>query len=146
VSGSVTYWSLESPSHMMFRYLCTIRTPENPHRGLIPKTPKFGGHKKAYFGDLHETFVPKGGGAQCFLILNFLCTTFSGTGSSNFWDLEINIWGVWSYTFWLQRPQIWGFASYIWAPEPKFSGVIVMDMQYFHIFSFFPYFYQRLME
>jgi len=42
------------------------RTPENPHRGLIPK---FGGRKMAIFGDLNETFVPKSanlGGVRCF--------------------------------------------------------------------------------
>ena len=46
-----------------------IRTPENPHRGLIPKSPKFGGCKMAIFGDLDETFVPKNanlGGIRCF--------------------------------------------------------------------------------
>jgi len=35
------------------------RTPENLHRDLIPKSPKFRGHKMAIFGDLDETFVPK---------------------------------------------------------------------------------------
>jgi hypothetical protein len=60
-----------------------LRTLENPHGGLIPKTSKFRGHKMANFGDLYETFMPKSanlGGAQCLLVLNFLHGKFKKLG------------------------------------------------------------------
>jgi hypothetical protein len=64
----------------------------------------------AYFGDFHETLVPKSanlGSEQCLLVLNFLCTTFGDT------RLEDQYSGVWYHAFQLWRSQIWGFASYI---------------------------------
>src|ERR1700692_544882 len=85
----------------------TFRTPENPHRGLIPKSPKFGCRKMAIFGDLDETFVPKkcqfGG-----------CTVPSGPQfppRHRRWRRKFKILGpgdqyseVWYYTFRLRRP------------------------------------------
>ena len=64
VAGSWLRGVVAGTSHVEVRL---IRTPENPHRGLI-KGPKFGDRKMAIFGDLDETFVPKSanlGGVRC---------------------------------------------------------------------------------
>jgi hypothetical protein len=116
-SNRFDHMSARAPARFGLRAFSMTRTPENPHRGLISKSPKFGGHKMGIW-------------------MRHLCQKVSiwGVYGPQFplchhrWHWKFKILGlgdqyleVWYHTFQLWR-LIGGFASYIWAPKPEIRG------------------------
>jgi len=113
-SNRFDHMSARAPARFGLRAFSMTRTPENPHRGLISKSPKFGGHK---MGIWMRHLCQKVSIWGVCMVRNFLCATIGGTGSSKFWVWEINIWRFGTIHFGSGE----GFAS-IWAPKPEFRG------------------------
>ena len=93
-----------------------MRTPENPHRGLIPKSPKFGGHKMAIFGDLDETLCPK---VPIWGVYGAFRSAISSAPPSVAPEVQ---------NFGTGRSIFGGLVLYISAPETPNSGICIMHM------------------